>query len=395
MKFTIGTVSSNLEFSETMNLIKSSLLYADEIELIGMIEYAVFSYLPNRILNAKDISHLMNCITPFIKSIDVAGGKELLEQIDGVSSQLELYRPILTKKKRRTKDEILAQMKMQQLMKQSQEELSRSLAEMLNTEGSQALKSLVEREIVAIHDYGFDDFEVEELIGGYFGNLINATRNQTAYPLFDKTSEGVIKSAVDTHILDIGRLNSEVIRHAGVASNILMTLPTLEGASVDEILDFKKDNEKELILFRKAIYDFSDKINSLPWDDNFQYDCLKLYNTEVLPRVEEINTLASETSTLKNFGRQVLADEEIRKKAGWIAGGIASTIISQSSLMGVLSDFKSWLLGLSLIAISPQIASGFLKTLHFGSKAKIEVREKQKLIQGNTMYYYYKATIEL
>ena len=395
MKFTIGTVSSNLEFSETMNLIKSSLLYADEIELIGMIEYAVFSYLPNRILNAKDLSHLLNCITPFIKSIDVAGGKELLEQIDGVSSQLELYRPILTKKKRRTKDEILAQMKMQQLMKQSQEEFSRSLAEMLNTGGSQALKSLIEREIVAVHDYSFDDFEVEELIGGYFGNLINATRNQTAYPLFDKTSEGVIKSAVDTHILDIGRLNSEVIRHAGVASNILMTLPTLEGASVDEILDFKKENEKELVLFRKAIYDFSDKINSLPWDDNFQYDCLKLYNTEVLPRVEEINTLASETSTLKNFGRQVLADEEIRKKAGWIAGGIATTIISQSSLMGVLSDFKNWLLGFSLITISPMIASGFLKTLHLGSKAKIEVKEKQKLIQGNTMYYYYKATIEL
>ena len=395
MKFTIGTVSGNLEFPETMNLIKSSLLYADEIELIGMIEYAVFSYLPNRILNAKDISHLLNCITPFIKSIEVAGGKELLEQIDGVSSQLELYRPILTKKKRRTKDEILAQMKIQQLMRQSQEELSRSLVEMLNTDGSQALKSLVESEIVAIHDYGFDDFEVEELIGGYFGNLINATRNQTAYPLFDKTSEEVIKSAVDTHILDIGRLNSEVIRHAGVASNILMTLPTLEGATIDEILDFKKSNEKELVLFRKAIYDFSDKINSLPWDDNFQYDCLKLYNTKVLPRVEEINTLASETSTLKNFGRQVLADEEIRKKAGWIAGGITSTIISQSSLMGVLNDFKSWILGLSLITISPMIASGFLKTLHLGSEAKNEVTEKKEIIQGNTMYYYYKAQNEL
>lgn len=395
MKFTIGTVSSNLDFSETINLIKSSLLYADEVELIGMIEYAVFSYLPNQILNPKDISHLLNCITPFIKSIGVAGGKELLEQIDEVSSQLELYRPTLTKKKRRTKDEILVQMRMQQVMKQSQEELSQSLANLLNTEGSQALKSLVEREIVSVHDYGFEDFEAEELIGGYFGNLINAAKNQTAYPLFDKTSEDVIKSAVDTRILDVGRLNSEIIRHAGVASNILMTLPTLEGASVDEILDFKKDNEKELVLFRKAIYDFSEKINSLPWDENFQYDCLKLYNTEVLPRVEEINTLASETSTLKNFGRQVLADEEIRKKAGWIAGGIASTIISQSSLMGVLSDFKSWLLGLSLIAISPQIASGFLKTLQFGSKAKIEVKEHQKLMQGNTMYYYYKAQIEL
>lgn len=395
MKFTIGTVSSNLEFSETLNLIKSSLLYADEIELIGMIEYAIFSYLPNRILNAKDITQLMNCVTPFIKSIEVPEGKELLNQIDILSGQLELYRPVLTKIKYRNKDEILIQMKMQQVMKQTQEELLCRMTEMLNTDGSKALKSLVERDIIAVHDYGFDDFEVEELIGGYFGSLINATRNQTAYPLFDKTSEGVIKSAVDTHILDIGRLNSEVIRHAGVASKILMTLPTLGGASVDEILDFKKDNEKELVMFRKAIYDFTDKINSLPWDDNFQYDCLKLYNTEVLPRVEEINMLASETSTLKNFGRQVLADEEIRKKAGWIAGGIASTIISQSSLMGALSDFKNWLLGLSLIAVSPKIASGFLKTLHFGSKAKMEVKEKQNIILGNTMYYYYKALKEL
>ena len=395
MKFTIGTVSSNMEFAETLNLIKSSLLYADDIELIGMIEYAVFAYLPNQILNAKDISQLLNCITPFIKSIDVPGAKELLGQIEEVSSQLEIYRPVLKKKKRRTKDEILAQIKMQQVTKQSQEEMSNALARMLNTEGSQALKSLIDRNIISIYDYGYDDFEVEELIGGYFGNLINAAKDQTAYPLFDRASEDVIRNTVDTHILDIGRLNPEVIRHAGVASNILMTLPTLEGASVDEILDFKKANEKSLVLFRKAIYDFSEKINSLPWDDNFQYDCIKLYNTEVLPRVEEINTIASDTSTLKNFGRQVLADEELRKKAGWVAGGIASTIISQSSLMGVLSDFKTWLLGVSLIAISPQIASGFMKTLHFASKAKIECKEKQKIIDGNTMFYYYKANIEL
>ena len=395
MKFTIGTVSSNMEFAETLNLIKSSLLYADDIELIGMIEYAVFSYLPNRILNPKDISQLLNCITPFLKSIDIPGGKELLGQIEDVSTQLEIYRPVLTKKKRRTTDEILAQMKMKQVMKQAQEEISNGLSGMLNTEGSQALKSLIDRNIISVYEYGYDDFAVEELIGGYFGNLINAAKDQTAYPLFDKASEDVIRSTVDSHILDIGRLNPEVIRHAGVASNILMTLPTLEGASVDEILDFKKENEKSLVLFRKAIYDFSGKINSLPWDENFQYDCVKLYNTEVLPRVEEINTIASDTCTLKNFGRQVLADEEIRKKAGWVAGGIASTIISQSSLMGVLSDFKTWLLGLSLIAISPQIASGFMKTLHFASKAKIEVKEKQKIIDGNTMYYYYKAIIEL
>lgn len=43
MKFTIGTASSSMEFEEDIRLIKSSLLYADEIELIGMAEYAIFN----------------------------------------------------------------------------------------------------------------------------------------------------------------------------------------------------------------------------------------------------------------------------------------------------------------------------------------------------------------
>lgn len=46
MKFTIGTVSNFQEYEKDLQLIKSSLLYADEIELIGLTEYAVFKYLP-------------------------------------------------------------------------------------------------------------------------------------------------------------------------------------------------------------------------------------------------------------------------------------------------------------------------------------------------------------
>ena len=46
MKFTIGTVSNSLNLEEDLRLIKSSILYADEIELIGMVEYALYKYLP-------------------------------------------------------------------------------------------------------------------------------------------------------------------------------------------------------------------------------------------------------------------------------------------------------------------------------------------------------------
>ena len=53
MKFTIGTVSNSLNLLEELKLIKSSILYADEIELIGMVEYAVYKYLQKMFLSPK------------------------------------------------------------------------------------------------------------------------------------------------------------------------------------------------------------------------------------------------------------------------------------------------------------------------------------------------------
>ena len=41
-------------------------------------------------------------------------------------------------------------------------------------------------------------------------------------------------------LLDIGKLDENTLRHAGIASEILMTLPTLESASVDELLSDRK-----------------------------------------------------------------------------------------------------------------------------------------------------------
>lgn len=65
--------------------------------------------------------------------------------------------------------------------------------------------------------------------------------------------------------------------------------------------------------FRKAIYNFSEKITSMPWDNDFQYECIQLYYADVMPKVNELNELSSNTSVLKNFGNRVLADEEERK----------------------------------------------------------------------------------
>ena len=389
MKFTIGTVSGFQQFEKDLKLIKSSLLYADEIELIGLVEYATFTYLPTILDSEKDLDSFLSGLIPFLKSINIPNKDELLQQTEAIRTQLQVYSPFLKKKKRRTTAEIQAQMKMHHAQRELQAQITSTMQQLVNQPSSQELQTLIDRNIVSVYDYAMQGMNMDEMAGSYVGNMLNAIYAANTFPLLDDTSTGFIGQISKTKLLDISRLDAEVLRHAGVATHILMTLPTLEGASYDELLDFKRQNSAPLARFRKAIYGFSETISSLPWDNSFQYECVKLYEKEVVPQVAEINEIFTETSVLKNFGKKVLADEEIRKKAGFAAGGLATAITTSSSLSGVLSKL---LLAMALSAFSAEAASGFLKVIDLGVQAHDEVKAKTKAGKENVMYYYYLAT---
>ena len=392
MKFTIGTVSNSLDLAENLKLIKSSILYADDIELIGMVEYALYKYLPSHVFEVQNWDDMIFALKDFLQSFKPNGGEALLRQLDEADSQFKYYAPYLKKKKHRSRQEIIAQMKMKDVEKQCREQLSKGMQQLLIYPGTQEIKDLLERGIVTVYDYDFDNFDIKKLSGGYFANLMNAMYDGTAYPLFDKASSGLIDSVVKSKLLDIGKLDEKVLRHAGVASEILMTLPTLEAASVDELIALKKENQIPLANFRKTIYEFTAQIQSLPWNVNFQYDCLQLYNTQVVPKVQEINEVLTHTSVLKNLGSRVLADEELRKKAGYAFAGLTTAITTSTDLFGVFDLMKSFILVAGITAISKEAATGFLKIADLYNKARTEVTEKTDEAIKNVMYYYYLAS---
>ena len=144
--------------------------------------------------------------------------------------------------------------------------------------------------------------------------------------------------------------------------------------------------------FRIAVYDFSQKITSMPWDDDFQYECLKLYDTEVVPKVNEINELSSETSVLKNFGSRVLADEEERRKLGYVGAGLITTITTGTNIASALGILENLIHMGSKIGLTGATVTAFLKTADLLNQSSKEVKEKKSEIQKNVMYYYYKAS---
>lgn len=391
MKITIGTAYSNMEFGEDIKLIKSSLLYADEIELIGMAEYAIFCYLSRYLSGSKELDLMIKRLIPFLASFENPEMQSLANQLRELQGKSEPYVPLLRKKKNRGKQEILAQLQMRQVTSQCNDLLEEAMAAMLNQKGTRAIQELIDRKIVSVYDYSHNGFSVDELTGGYFANLIGIIKHGGSYPLFDNVSSDLVKTVVNTKIFDFGKTDKEIMRHAGIANHILMTLPTLEGASVDEILDFKKDLRIPLANFRTAIYQFSEQVAFMPWDDNFQYECLKLYDTEVVPRVHEINELSSETSVLKNFGRKVLVDEEERKKLGFVGAGLATTITTGADMVDALGVIENIIRSGTKIGLTAAGVAAFLKTADLLRQSHDEVKEVKARIEGNVMYYYYKA----
>lgn len=329
---------------------------------------------------------------PFLQSVEVPDRDNMIQQIQFAQEQLKTIEPIIKKKKYRNKQEILAQMQFNKAEKQVRDMLMQGIEEVLDQSGSGAIQPLIDQKVVSVFDYAYKDFEQNKLVGGYFGNLLRTMREGTSYPLFDKASTDVISSVSTTKLIDIGHINPEVLRHAGVASNILMTLPTLEAASFDQLLDLKKDHTKELQQFRMAMYGFSEKMTSLPWDEDFEYECLKLYHAEVVPHIEEINEVMTETSVLKNIGAKAVKDEEVRKGAGYAVAGLTSVITTSSNMMAAFGTLKDALLDLALISISPAMAKAFMKTISIVGEARKETKEAKKEAVKNVMYYYYLAS---
>ncbi len=389
MKFTIGTVSQFQQYKKDLDLIKCSLLYADEIELIGLTEYAVFKYLPAILDRGKTVEELIDGMIPFLRSVNIPNKEGMLQTLFLAQDQLQILNPHLNKKKHRTTAEIKAQIKMNQFKKELIGQLDNAVNQLIDEPTSHEVQRLIDDKVISIYDYQMRGISNNEMAGSYVAGLLNAIYADNTFPLFDETSTDFLGKIAKTQLIEFSKVDAEVLRHAGIASSVLKTLPTLEAASYDEIIDFKEQNTGPLTHFRTAIYDFSERISSLPWDQEFQYECLKLYEMEVAPKVEEINEVFTETSTLKNFGKRVLADEEIRKKAGFAASGLAVAITTPNSLSDV---FRSLLLAMSLATFSKEAAQAFLKIIHMGVQAHDETVRARKVGKENTMYYYYLAT---
>ena len=153
-----------------------------------------------------------------------------------------------------------------------------------------------------------------------------------------------------------------------MASDLLRRLPLFEKATVQEILDIRRELENPLIRFRGAVIHMSEGIRSAAWDEDFPSDAGMAFRKEVEPAILEIEEAVQDNGSLSSL---LLKDV---RPGDWATG----LGVMLSTLAG-LPDVASVLLGSGTTA--GMTARGAYK----------EWREDRKNIESNHMFFYYET----
>lgn len=370
LDFTVAIAPDKTNFSKELAFIKAALLYADKINLISPLAY-VF-YLVTNDSSKKDemsIIRLVQKVLPFIKDIDpntYTEGTNTFNQLMSIMNGKK-YKNVPFAVRNKFKQGLLSYAN----------ELADELYNLIGTYECNCLKTLIDNDQVKIScfEHGFESTNL--ITVDYFKMLSDSLKN--SYPLFDELSNSIMKSAIKSKVITLSSAEEAKITHAGLVDNYMQRLPAFEEATIDELIDIKKELNKPLVRFRGKMHQYSETIKTMPWNSDFEQECNLLYNKEVVPALLDIEEATKDNSFVKNLGSKFFSEEGLWNTCVGLVAGVAATGVI-ATFNDVISQDKAVLIG----------GTSFAATKLFS--AYEDYQTKKQNIQNNDLFFYYKVS---
>ena len=367
--FTVAIVPNNTSLEREMNYIKSALLYADKVTLISPLAY-MFNRLTDKgnNLNERTVIKLIEQILPLAKLNDTIFYEETYPVIKEFSNIIhsKRYKSIPYVKK----------LEIQRQLRSFTMEICEVMFSLVGEQHGIELQTLINKGQVEIEKFNHSLGDLDLCVKDYCDLLTKSI--QSSYPLFDTQSNDLMKAAVDSRIVNLSSIDKQKITHAGLTDNYIQKLPSFSEASMDELIDIKNELSKPLTRFRGKMLEYSESIQSMPWDTDFESECELLYNKEVVPALLEIEESTKDGSFIKNLGRKFLTDEGVWRSTGGLVVSIAAG--------GVISAFNN-----AISSDTAMLVTGGTYAATKIASAYEEYTANKREIERKDLYFYYKA----
>jgi hypothetical protein len=217
----------------------------------------------------------------------------------------------------------------------------------------------------------FDVSDQKEMVNAYLETVGNAVVSGETYPLFDDMTGNLVSTAIREGKIVPTDVSINRAKQIGLSSDLLRRLPLFDEASVDEILDIRKELDKPLIRFRSAIIQFSRDAQSAAWDKEFSKEAEQVFREHVEPAVLDIEEACRSNKLLLRI-LPTLAE----KPAVPLTTSVLALMLAQASQLPEMV--------VGGLSVAAGVSAATLRSVQ-------EWRERNREIEGNQLYFYYKA----
>jgi len=364
LHFTVGTSpSSEVTLENDLQVLKAALLYADKVKLCSLTTSMLLSMLALRDLTPNQQIEFMESLVPVLVP-DPQKASDTL-------TFLQMFRHISTKK-RPNKQELLLRAKFRPTFVKCWSELRETINDMLLKAGMGTLIDIAQSGALELHFFGLSgQTDNKAMIQEYFEVLTKAISDGSTYPLFDAQAGDLIRLGLQEGKITVSDAGITRGKQSGLAARLLERLPLFEEASVDEILDIRRELERPLVRFRGAIIKFSEDIKTASWDQDFPFDADQVFQRDVEATILDIEDAVKANNYLAALTRK------FAEKSLTVASGSALAMLM--SHLSAVPDVVSQALGVS--AASAVVAYDAYK----------DWEKKAQATEQNQLYFYYKA----
>jgi hypothetical protein len=385
LHFTIGTglglhpTVEQLSLENDLLLVKAGLLYADRVRLCSIGSALALDFV--KLMGASPAQQL-----DFLEKYFAELAPTNPEAAATMREFIPLYRDLRQRRKGTlTKPQIQTKFEIRANLKRAWAEFEDGIGEFLRVAGADGLVEAVDTGLLDLHRFEAGGAErigglepenqdrrpkefFEDLFWEFLDLIGEAVADGATNPLFDRMSGDLLRTGVEAGVVSPSESGIARGRHSGLASDLLRRLPLFERATVQEILDIRRELENPLIRFRGAVIDMSEGIRSAAWDEDFPSDADMAFRKEVEPAILEIEEAVQDNGSLSSLLLKGV------RPGDWATG----LGVMLSTLAG-LPDVASVLLGSGTTA--GMTARGAYK----------EWREDRKNIESNHMFFYYET----
>lgn len=350
---TVGTAphsGSGLSLESDLRLLKAAVLYADKVRFCSMASSFLITLLQIGEISGEDLLKVFANVSP-----EIATGLELYQQ--------------LKRKKRRNRKELIALKKVKHTL-DTQLTITKEKFENLAIEsGIEHLAAAIKTGIVEVQL--FEGADSDSLTQQYFDSVSDVVLSGKTYPLFDDLTGDLVSSAIKDGTIKPHKISLNRAKQVGLSSNLLQRLPLFDDAPMNEIIDIRRELAQPLRRFRAAIITFSRDVESAAWDAEFRQEAEQVFREHVEPAVLDLEAACQSNKLLRSLIPSIV-DKPIIPA---VTSGLGLLLAEASHLPDIVTA------GLGLTAGGAAVV---YRTVE-------DWRNKNREIEGNHLYFYYKA----